>query len=411
MATIFLEPNSNRYHIRFRFGGVPYKRSLRTADKKQANAALVRLEETVSLVERGVFTIPPGTDTTAFLLSGGKLQSKAQARHISLGALFTMYQKSLPKNAKDESTIKTEQTHLKHFRKYIPLSKPATSIASHDIQKYVNKRLKQKFAGKLICADTVKREMNTLRAIFSWAKKQQLLEGGFPTTGLVFPKRDEKPPFKTREEIERIVSRGGLNELQFKEIWNCLYLTIPEIHEILNYLKKNPRYPFIYPMIAFVAYTGCRRSEMLRSTIDDINLKDGTVQVREKKRSRKRSTTFRQVQMPSSLSQILTKWLQNHPGGQFTFCQDFGKSNGKWMNGLTKDQARTQFKKAFRNSKWEVIRGFHVFRHSYASNLAAAGVDQRIIDKHMGHQTEEMRKRYQHLRPDVCKDAVEVLAL
>ncbi len=34
---------------------------------------------------------------------------------------------------------------------------------------------------------------------------------------------------------------------------------------------------------------------------------------------------------------------------------------------------------------------------------------QRIIDKHMGHQTEEMRKRYQHLMPEVCKRAVEVL--
>ena len=73
------------------------------------------------------------------------------------------------------------------------------------------------------------------------------------------------------------------------------------------------------------------------------------------------------------------------------------------------DQARVQFFKTLRNTKWSVIRGYHVFRHSYASNLAAKGVDQRIIDKHMGHQTEEMRKRYQHLMPEVCKRAVEAL--
>ena len=36
--------------------------------------------------------------------------------------------------------------------------------------------------------------------------------------------------------------------------------------------------------------------------------------------------------------------------------------------------------------------GFHSYRHSFASNLAAAGVDQRIIDEFMGHQTEAMRK-------------------
>ncbi len=52
-----------------------------------------------------------------------------------------------------------------------------------------------------------------------------------------------------------------------------------------------------------------------------------------------------------------------------------------------------------RGSKWEVLRGFHVFRHSFASNCAAQGIDQRLIDAWMGHQTEEMRKRYRHLLP------------
>jgi integrase len=33
------------------------------------------------------------------------------------------------------------------------------------------------------------------------------------------------------------------------------------------------------------------------------------------------------------------------------------------------------------------------------TNLAARGVDQRIIDEWMGHQTEATRKRYRHLFP------------
>jgi integrase len=113
--------------------------------------------------------------------------------------------------------------------------------------------------------------------------------------------------------------------------------------------------------------------------------------------------------MPSTLVEIISGWFDSHPGGQFAFCHDFGVIERDGISGLTRDQARIQFKKALRQSKWSVIRGFHAFRHSYASNLAASGVDQRIIDKHMGHQTEEMRRRYQHLRPGVCKSAVEVL--
>jgi integrase len=52
---------------------------------------------------------------------------------------------------------------------------------------------------------------------------------------------------------------------------------------------------------------------------------------------------------------------------------------------------------------------FHVFRHSFASNLAAAGIDQRIIDEWMGHSTEAMRKRYRHLFPDQRRKAIEAV--
>jgi site-specific recombinase XerD len=38
--------------------------------------------------------------------------------------------------------------------------------------------------------------------------------------------------------------------------------------------------------------------------------------------------------------------------------------------------------------------GFHLPRHPFSSNLARAGVDDRVIDHFMGHQTEEMRRRY-----------------
>jgi hypothetical protein len=33
-------------------------------------------------------------------------------------------------------------------------------------------------------------------------------------------------------------------------------------------------------------------------------------------------------------------------------------------------------------------------------------VDQRIIDDMVGHQTDEQRRRYRHLYPDVKQDAI-----
>jgi integrase len=38
--------------------------------------------------------------------------------------------------------------------------------------------------------------------------------------------------------------------------------------------------------------------------------------------------------------------------------------------------------------------------------LAAAGIDQQIIDDIVGHQSEEMRRRYRHLTPALKSQAV-----
>ncbi|APZ94894.1 hypothetical protein Fuma_04544 [Fuerstiella marisgermanici] len=37
-------------------------------------------------------------------------------------------------------------------------------------------------------------------------------------------------------------------------------------------------------------------------------------------------------------------------------------------------------------SEWEPVRGWHVFRHSFISNCASQGVDQRFIDEWVGTQ-------------------------
>jgi site-specific recombinase XerD len=53
-----------------------------------------------------------------------------------------------------------------------------------------------------------------------------------------------------------------------------------------------------------------------------------------------------------------------------------------------------------------VVRGYHILRHSFVSAVASKGVDQRIIDEIVGHQSEEQRRRYRHLYPTTIKHAV-----
>jgi integrase len=73
---------------------------------------------------------------------------------------------------------------------------------------------------------------------------------------------------------------------------------------------------------------------------------------------------------------------------------------------LTDDEAHRHFKRTLGGGEWAMVRGLHALRHSFISALASSGVDQRIIDEVVGHQSEEQRRRYRHLYPAIIGDAI-----
>jgi site-specific recombinase XerD len=95
----------------------------------------------------------------------------------------------------------------------------------------------------------------------------------------------------------------------------------------------------------------------------------------------------------------LSVLFAEHPVGQLTICQRADLP-------LTVQRASQNFRRILKRSKWVKLHGWHVFRHSFASNCAAKGIDQRLIDAWMGHRTEEMRRRYRHLFPDHQQTAI-----
>jgi integrase len=96
-------------------------------------------------------------------------------------------------------------------------------------------------------------------------------------------------------------------------------------------------------------------------------------------------------------------WFAEHPGGQYALCQDDGRP-------VSVALATEHFGCTLAGSEtWRNVRGFHTFRHSFASILAMKGVDQRVIDAMMGHQTAEMRARYQHPFPQARRRAIDEL--
>ena len=176
-----------------------------------------------------------------------------------------------------------------------------------------------------------------------------------------------------------------------------------KLRPALAHAKTAARQTVIYPMLCFAAYTGARRSEVLRSELDDLDFVSSVITIREKKRVRGKMST-RTVPMQPTLRKVLTNWLTEHPGSNFTFADiKVGESDA---SPITNDQASHFFEKTFGKSKWEVLHGWHLLRHSFCSNSAGAGIEQRIINDWVGHQTQEMVRRYRHLFPNRQQEAI-----
>jgi integrase len=416
MAWLEQHPTSGRFKICFRFGGRQLKKTVKVTERQQAEAILLRLEENVGLIERGRLQVPAGADIATFLLTDGHLtqpvQAEALPKPFTLGELRDLYVAAHSQGAMEANSLQTATMHLGHFVTSLGPTYSIKELTLDDLQQHVNRRARKTYRGRPLSPVTLRKEVASLRACWNWGVQAGKVSGPFPNRGLKYPKANEKPPFQTWQEIERQIARGGLTEAEQEDLWNCLFLTLTQVAAVLAHVKEHAQLPFVFPLFAFAAHTGARRSEMLRVRVDDLDMEGQTVLLREKKRSREKRTT-RRVPLSPFLRDLLHDWLKVHPGGPFLFCQAAAVAHSKTKRSaptpVTRDEAHDHFRRTLAGSPWAVLRGWHVFRHSFCSNCAAAGIDQRLIDAWVGHQTEEMRKRYRHLIPGQERQAIQAV--
>lgn len=406
-------------------------------DVSSVDAAVYKAstEELLRLLKRHLIDIPGGCSIEDFMFHRGKPPEHhssvaAERQELTLAELREAYFRSQEIRL-EQTTIDGIRLHFDHLTRILGSECVVPLLTRADLQRYVNKRAgewidpevyrrkrrakaamakpKRKYVRKNVppkapepaerpkrhpSAATIRKEIISLRTAWNWARRQLNMAEEFPGSHLDYAKIQENLPFMTWEEAERRIAAGDDPE----KLWNSVYLRTNEIAELLEWVRARPVSPWVYPMFVFAAHTGARRSEIARATLSDVDLNSGTVTIREKKRD-KRKLTNRQVPLTPFLKDVLALWVRERAKGATLFCKGDGKA-------ITPREAHNYFQRGLRLSRWSVLKGWHVFRHSFISALASKGVDQRVIDDLVGHSTEEQRRRYRHLYPDVKHQAV-----
>jgi integrase len=433
-----VQERNGSYRVIFNYQRKQRAFTLGKVTRVEAEAKAAQVDYLLMRLGQGLISLPPATDIVAFVRNDGAIPDPDEANpsknDTTLASLRDRYLATHSNGTLEAHTLRGINRHFRHLVRLLGENFPIRKLSLADLQDYVDKRSKAKGRRGTLNPTTIKKEIVTLRTTWNWGVRMKLVTGRYPNDGIRYPKSDEKPPFQTRVEIERQIP--GLPPGKVAELWEALYLTLPEVEKLLAHVEERARHPWIYPLVAAAAYTGARKGELLRIRIADVDFAAGVVSIQEKKRAHGRRTT-RRVPLSTALSSILIDWLKIHSYGPFLFAQAEEVERSKkrsrttghmWKDRpgemrqrlggvtvrerpgilpLTDDEAGDHLKRTLAGSQWAVVRGFHTLRHSFISACASKGIDQRLIDEFAGHSTEEQRRRYRHLYPSVQAEALK----
>lgn len=167
------------------------------------------------------------------------------------------------------------------------------------------------------------------------------------------------------------------------------FLNYSEQIKLLDVIK-NFR-PNLYGMALIALRTGMRRGEILSLRVRDIDFDRKMISLMQTKNG-----FPRHIPVPLSVEALLKTLCSNKTPKDFVIskigCTNLWKD---WQRSI-KYAGLTDFR-------------FHDLRHTYASDMLAAGCSLVALKELMGHSTIDMTLRYAHLAPDFKRQEVNKL--
>jgi len=270
----------------------------------------------------------------------GRMSAKSVADNVA-DAIRLYVSRPNPPGATDVTTLERFGRTFGHV--------PLDSVNVTDIQRYVQGRGNK--------ANTVAREINSINAMFKYAKDM-----GLP--------------------VDLVLKKPAVDDARLR------WLNEGDRDRLIDCAD-----PAIKAELVFLFFTGARLGEMFKLTWADIV--DGKAMLRSKKGRTKRTKT-RAIPLTADVLDMLPV-----QAGQHVFTNPSGNV---WE--------RTAFYAYFKPACVRAgIADFtpHDCRHTFASLLVQRGASLRAVADLLGHSSLAMVMRYSHLAPSHLEDAVSLL--
>jgi integrase len=159
--------------------------------------------------------------------------------------------------------------------------------------------------------------------------------------------------------------------------------------------RTQTEMPSVIAALRLLLFTGCRLSEILTLSWDEVDLENQCLRLRESK------TGAKVVYLPPPAIEVLSV-IERQDDNPFVIV---GAKRGSHLVNLQKPWRRIRAKAGL-----EDVR-IHDLRHSFASVAAASGLSLPIIGALLGHNQPQTTQRYAHLAADPLRQAANQIAI
>ena len=184
-----------------------------------------------------------------------------------------------------------------------------------------------------------------------------------------------------------------------------------EIDKISQYFIKSSKIKHNHLTIPIAMYTGLRIGEILALQWLDVDLNRKLISVSKNSetikgkgtilQTPKTESSIREVAIPNQLYDILIKFAP--------------QKDEEWYNFITSNRSKPQEHRTALRSAERLLakigveyKGFHSFRHSYATKMLESGVNAKVVSDLLGHSNISTTLNiYSHTSNDLKRECVD----